>query len=56
MTANDEKNSPDSFLKRATRLRMIGLVVLVLGMGGAGMVYWLGTRSPNVSDDLSMLG
>ena len=35
---------------------MIGIIVLVLGIGGAGVVYWLGTRSPDVSDDLSMLG
>jgi len=35
---------------------MIGILVLVLGLAGAGVVYWLGTRSPDVSDDLSMLG
>ena len=33
---------------------MIGIIVLLLGIGGAGMVYWLGTRSPDVMDDLSM--
>ena len=56
MTLNDEKNSPDSSSKRAARLRMIGIIVLVLGLGSAGVVYWLGTRSPDVSDDLSMVG
>ena len=56
MTVNDEKTSPDSSSKKAARLRMIGIVVLVLGLGSAGMVYWLGTRSPDVVDDLSMLG
>jgi hypothetical protein len=35
---------------------MIGVIVLVLGLGGAGLVYWLGTRSANLNDDLSMLG
>ena len=35
---------------------MIGIIVLVLGIGGAGVVYWLGTRSPDVMDDLSMVG
>ena len=35
---------------------MIGIIVLVLGLGGAGVVYWLGTRSPNLNDDPSMLG
>ena len=56
MTLNDEKTSPDSSSKRAARLRMIGVIVLLLGIGGAGLVYWLGTRSPNVMDDLSMVG
>ena len=56
MTVNDEKTSPDSSSKRAARFRMIGLIVLLLGIGGAGLVYWLGTRSANVMDDLSMVG
>lgn len=56
MTVNDEKISPDSFSKRAARLRRIGVIVLLLGIGSAGLVYWLGTRSPNVMDDLSMVG
>jgi len=56
MALNCEKISPDSSSKRAARLRIIGIVVLVLGLGGAGVVYWLGTRSPDVSDDLSMVG
>jgi hypothetical protein len=56
MPANDENPSPESSFKRAARLRMIGIIVLVLGLGGAGLVYWLGTRSPDVMDDLSMVG
>jgi flagellar basal body-associated protein FliL len=56
MTVNDEKTSPDSSSKRAARLRMIGVIVLLLGLGGAGLVYWMGTRSPDVMDDLSMVG
>jgi len=35
---------------------MIGVLVLLLGLGSAGLVYWMGTRSPNVMDDLSMVG
>src|ERR1035438_8744947 len=42
--------------QRARRLRMIGVTVLVLGIAGAGILYWLRTRSPDVSDDLSMAG
>ncbi|MGB7747957.1 MAG: hypothetical protein WBN75_11790 [Verrucomicrobiia bacterium] len=56
MTVNDEKNSPVSSSKRGSRLRLTGIIVLLLGIGGAGVVYWLGTRSPDVSDDLSMVG
>ena len=40
----------------ARRLRIIGVSVLVLGLAAAGLVYWLGTRSPNLNDDLSMVG
>ena len=35
---------------------MIGIIVLVLGLGGAGLVYWLGTRAADANDDLSMQG
>ena len=35
---------------------MIGAIVLVLGIAAAGIVYWIGTRSPDLSNDLSMLG
>jgi hypothetical protein len=56
MTANDKTSGPHSSSKRAARLRMIGIIVLVLGLGSAGLVYWLETRSPDVMDDLSMVG
>ncbi len=35
---------------------MIGVIVLALGIAAAGVVYWIGTRSPDLSNDLSMLG
>jgi flagellar basal body-associated protein FliL len=35
---------------------MMGVIVLVFGIAGAGVVYWLGTRSANLNDDLSMVG
>ena len=56
MTPNDNTSGPHSSSRRRVRLRIIGIVVLVLGLGSAVLVYWLGTRSPDVSDDLSMLG
>jgi hypothetical protein len=35
---------------------MIGVIVLALGIAAAGVVYWIGTRSPDLSNNLSMLG
>ena len=46
----------DSGKRRGRRLRIIGGVILILGIASAGIVYWLGTRSPDLSDDLSMVG
>jgi len=42
--------------RRARQLRMIGVIVLALGIVGAGIVYWIGARSPDLSNDISMLG
>ena len=56
MTPIDKTSGPHLSSRRGARLRIIGIIVLVLGLGSAGVVYWLGTRSPDVSDDLSMLG
>lgn len=42
--------------RRPARLRLASVIVLALGIAGAGVVYWLGTRSPGMSDDLSMVG
>ena len=57
MSVNDKQAAPVStFRRRARRLRLIGVIVLALGIGGAGFLYWLGTRSPDLSDQLSMQG
>ena len=56
MMTNDEPADPQSSCQGAARLRLIGIIVLVLGLGSAAVVYWLGTRSPDVRDDLSMVG
>jgi hypothetical protein len=48
--------SVSSSKQRARKLRIIGVIVLMLGIAGAGAVYWIGTRSPDFSDDLSMVG
>jgi len=57
VSANDKTTIPISSAKQRTRrLRLAGVIVLVLGLGGAGVVYWLGTRTADVSGDLSMVG
>ena len=38
------------------RLRTIGVIVLLLGIGSACIVYWMGTRSVDLADDPSMTG
>jgi hypothetical protein len=54
---NDKTASPvSSARRRARRLRITGVIILLMGIAGAGIVYWLGTRSPDFSDDLSMVG
>jgi hypothetical protein len=57
MIANDKTPGPASSDKRrARRLKAIGVIVLLLGIAVAGTVYWMGTRSADLSDDPSMLG
>ncbi|HTY87535.1 MAG TPA: hypothetical protein VMB80_08730 [Candidatus Acidoferrum sp.] len=56
MTANEPPKAPAASARRSARLRWSGFVVLAAGLIGAGTVYWLGTRSPDVRDDLSMVG
>jgi hypothetical protein len=57
MSVNDKTPEPVSSAKRrARKLRIAGVIALALGIAGAGIVYWLGTRSPDPSDDLSMTG
>jgi hypothetical protein len=42
---------PDSSGKRRGRLRMIGVLILLLGLGGAGAVYWSGAPPQDLSSD-----
>jgi hypothetical protein len=56
VTVNDKTPGPDSSSKKSARFRMLGVIVLVLGIAGAGVVYWLGTRSPDLADDPAMAG
>jgi len=49
-----DKTPVPSSKRKARRLRIIGVVVLALGIVSAGVIYW--TRSTDLSDDISMLG
>ena len=52
---NVKMPSPDSSSKQCARLRIIGVIVLLLGIGSACIVYWIGIRSADLSDDRSMV-
>jgi hypothetical protein len=41
---------------RARQLRIAGVILPALGIAAAGLVYWLGTREPDLSNDPSMQG
>jgi hypothetical protein len=57
MPMNNKMVSPISPARRRARLfRIIAVIVLLLGIICAGWVYWLGTRSLDASDGISMLG
>jgi hypothetical protein len=56
MTMNDRAASPDSSRRLSGHLRRIGGILLLLGVSGAGIVYWAGTRSSDSSDDPALAG
>ena len=51
MSVNDPTAGSKPARKRPERLRMIGVIVLLLGLVAAGAVYWLGTHSSEPSED-----
>lgn len=56
MTADHPQSAPDSPARWSLRLRRAGVAVLLGGSLVAGVVYWQGTRAPDLSDDPAMLG
>jgi hypothetical protein len=56
MTLNGKTPSSSSSHKPGARLRMIGVIVLLLGMSSACIVYWIGSRSADLRDDPLMAG
>jgi hypothetical protein len=53
MPVNNTTSGPEFTGKRGGRLRMIGIVVLLVGLGIAGVVYWTGSPSADLSDDVA---
>ncbi len=43
----------DSSRRAGARLRTVGVLVLLLGLGGAGLVYWRGAIPEDLSDDVA---
>jgi len=56
MKAENVQNDSNSTARRARRLRVAGVLALLLGIGAAVVVYWLGMRSANLNGDVSMAG
>jgi hypothetical protein len=44
---------PDSSTKTAARLKIAGIVVLLLGLGLAALVYWKSAPAEELSDDVA---
>lgn len=42
--------------RRARQFRIAAVIVLLLGLAGADVAYWLGSRSRDLSDDPLMFG
>jgi len=49
-------SNPSAARRRVRRYRIAGLVLLFLGLAGAGFVYWRGTQAAESSDDPAMVG
>jgi uncharacterized membrane protein len=56
MTDNPTTDLAATSRRWARRLRIAAVVVLVLGIVGGSLVYWLGTRADDLSQDPSMIG
>jgi len=56
MSVEGTTSAAGSNVRSARRLRKIGVVALLVGVLGAGLVYWLGKPPRDVMDDPSMGG
>jgi hypothetical protein len=51
MAVNNIISGAHPHAKRRTQLRTLGILVLLLGLGGAGAVYWTGAPPDDLSAD-----
>jgi hypothetical protein len=56
MSANHQVAGANSPRQQSRRLRVIGGIVLVLGLLGAGAVYWIRTHSAEPTEDELLAG
>ena len=56
MAESGDSEGRERWRKQRSRLRRIGVVVLLSGLVTAGIVYGVGKRSPNLSDDPLLAG
>jgi hypothetical protein len=56
--ASEQNRDLEPTSRESARFRLVGVIVLLLGLGSAGTVYWVGIHSPdsNLGDDPAMLG
>ena len=51
MPVNDQTAGSNPFRKQPKRLKTAGVIVLLLGLAGAGTVYWMGTHPSGPTED-----
>ena len=56
MSVNDQTTGAVSSRRQSKRLRLIGLMVLLLGLVAAGAVYWIRTHFGEPSEDELLAG
>jgi hypothetical protein len=54
--SNESTELPAAVRRRVCRLRWSAAVILLLGLVGAAVVYWAGSRREALPDDPAMLG
>ena len=51
MSVNEPNAGPRPSRQQSQRLRAIGIIVLLLGLAGAGAVYWMETHASGPTED-----